>query len=369
VNVQGERELIGDIVAVLEGLFPWGAPELSVRSPHADATPDADLAVPTPAGRATFPVVMKAALTPRAVEYLAAAGGDLGPPAVVVAPWLSPATRRALSERELNYVDVTGNVRLRDDTVPLLVTASGASRNPQPRKQRGTRGLSGTRAIEIVWAVTTLRPPFRMSDLIDAVGGGLNAAHVSRVLRGLAEEGLIERSPRGPVEGVDIAGVVERWLESYSFTSVHRPRPYVMLGPPTSLLETAKALDEPVRQRLGLTLTGPLVGYQLAPSVEPTLALAYTIDLVACEQALGLVPSDPEEANAYLALPQNRIVTDRPWMLEGLAVASPPIAAADLISLGGRNVDAGYSLLEWATRNRERWQVRPESIAAESLPW
>lgn len=369
MDVQRERELIGDIVAVLERLFPWGAPELSGRSPHADATPQAELTVPTPAGRLTFPVVIKAELTPRAVEYLAASGDDLGPPAVVAAPWLSPATRRALTVRGLNHADATGNVRLRADTVPLLVTASGASRNPQPRKQRNTRGLSGTQAIGIVWAVTTLHPPFRMSDLIDAVGGNLNAAHVSRVLRGLAEEGLIERSPRGPVEDVDIAGVIERWLESYSFTSVHRPRPYVMLGPPTSLLETAKALEEPVRQRLGLTFTGPLVGYQLAPVVEPKLALAYTIDLVACEQALGLVSSDPQEANVYLAVPQSRIVTDRPWMLGGLAVASPPVAAADLISLGGRNVDAGYALLEWVTSHRERWQVPQESVAAVSPPW
>lgn len=159
MDVQRERELIGDIVAVLERLFPWGAPELSGRSPHADATPQAELTVPTPAGRLTFPVVMKAELTPRAVEYLVASGDDLGPPAVVAAPWLSPATRRALSERGLNYADATGNVRLRADTVPLLVTASGASRNPQPRKQRNTRGLSGTRAIQIVWAVTTLHPP------------------------------------------------------------------------------------------------------------------------------------------------------------------------------------------------------------------
>lgn len=111
------------------------------------------------------------------------------------------------------------------------------------------------------------------------------------------------------------------------------------------------------------------MGYQLAPVDEPKLALAYTIDLVACEQALGLVPSDPEEVNVYLAVSQNRIVTDRPWMLGGLAVASPPIAAADLISLGGRNVDAGYALLEWATSHRERWQVRPEAVAAERPPW
>ena len=56
-------------------------------------------------------------------------------------------------------------------------------------------------------------------------------------------------------------------------------------------------------------------------------------------------------------------------MLGSLAVASPPIAAADLISLGGRNVDAGYALLEWVTSHRERWQVPPESVAAASPPW
>lgn len=363
-----ERELVGDVVAVLERLLPWGAPALHFGSPGGVAVTDASVAVPTPAGDVTLPVTMKAALTPKAAELFTDPDGD-GSGVLVVAPWLSPATRRALTERGFNYVDATGNVHVRVDAVPLLITATGASRNPQPKKRRATRGLAGTRAIEIVWAVTTLRPPYRMSDLIEATGGNLNAAHVSRALRGLAEDGLIERTPRGPVESVDVAGVIERWLESYSFVSAHRPRSYVMLGPSTSLLETARSLDEPVRQRLGLTFTGPLVGHQLAPVVQPTLALAYTSDLVASQQALGLMPSDPEEANVYLAIPQNPIVTDRPWMLGDLAVASPPIAAADLISLGGRNVDAGLALLDWATSHRERWQVLAEPIASGSRPW
>ena len=207
-----EADLIDRFSEQLTRALRWG--EVDAQIEASGDGPDAVVDVPTPAGPVRLLVEVKRALTPESSRaaaeqvrrYAETAGTD---GVVVVAPWLSRATREALTAAGVSWADVTGNMRLQVADPPLLVLTQGADRNPQP-KTRGTRGLGGHRAVEVVRALTELEPPFTLSDLVGAIGA-IDVTFVSRILRGLAEEGLIERKPRGPVTRVDMVGVVERW--------------------------------------------------------------------------------------------------------------------------------------------------------------
>ena len=54
------------------------------------------------------------------------------PPILVVAPWLSSRSRDLLTDRGLNYLDLTGNVRLRVARPSIFVRLEGAQQDPNP---------------------------------------------------------------------------------------------------------------------------------------------------------------------------------------------------------------------------------------------
>jgi hypothetical protein len=362
-----EAQLLDQVREQLARAMGWGA--VGLRLEAGTGGVDAVLDVPTPAGRVRLLVEVMKNLTPasshaaaEAVRRYAATTGVDG--AMVVSPWLSEASRQALTSAGVSWADATGNVRLRLDDPPLLVAAQGADRNPRP-KARGTRGLGGNRAAEVVRALTELDPPFLLTDLVEAIGT-IDPTFVSRILRGLADGGLIDRQPRGPVTRVDVIGVVERWIEEYSVLDDHLPRPYMLLGGALRFLDRLKEMPRLRRRELQLTLTGSLVAYQVAPVVEPVTALAYTSAPADAAKELGLVEAD-HGANVVLLMPNNRAVLERPWDVGEVEAVTPAIAAADLLSSGGRGVDEAVALLEWMLKHPEQWRrPRPTVVGGFS---
>lgn len=367
MNDVGETDLIDHFREQLATTLGWG--EVNIRIRSADGGADAMLDVPTPVGHVPLLVEVKKWVTPGSTlaiaqqvrRYADATGVDR---VVVVAPWLSPASRHALTSAGVSWADATGNMRLQFADPPLLVSTQGADRNPHPQT-RGIRGLGGHRAAEVVRALTELEPPFTLSELVKEIGT-IDATFVSRILRGLANEGLIDRRTRGPVTRVDLVGIVERWVEDYSVMKDNLPRRYMLLGGPLPFLKRLRDLPEPRRRALSLTLTGSLAAYQVAPVLEPVTAMAYTTAPDESAAALGLVEAG-EGANVVLLVPGNRAVLERHWEIGGVEAASPAVAAADMLSAGGRGVDEASALLEWAARNRQRWARGADSgVGSES---
>jgi hypothetical protein len=132
---------------------------------------------------------------------------------LVVSDFLTPSVRRRLVEEGLNYLDLTGNVRLILVRPGLFVETDGATTDPNPVKQ-GRRSLRGAKAGRIVRVLCDFPPPLPISDL--AGKADVDISYASRLVDWLAQEDLVTRASRGPVETVDRARMIRRWADDYS---------------------------------------------------------------------------------------------------------------------------------------------------------
>ncbi len=113
---------------------------------------------------ASILVEEKRSLTPRQAEGLVSgfAPGlrsmSPGTALLVLAPWLSERTREILTEMGINYMDQTGNVRLRLENPALYLQTDGANRNPAP-KERGKAQVRGAKAARLIRLLIDVRPP------------------------------------------------------------------------------------------------------------------------------------------------------------------------------------------------------------------
>ncbi len=127
--------------------------------------------VPTSAGPADFTIELvapngdrgvtsvqvKARLDPKGVRSLVLpsdAASDR--PLLVISRYLGEATRALLRERDLGYLDLTGNVHLVMSAPGLYIEAIGASEDPD-RAERPARSLRGAKAGRVVRALCDAR--------------------------------------------------------------------------------------------------------------------------------------------------------------------------------------------------------------------
>ena len=95
-------------------------------------------------------------------EQLGKAGPE--PVAMLISPYLSPLTRKRLTEAGISYADSTGNIRLTVERPAVFVQNQGADKNPF-REERPLRSLKGGRAARVVRALMDYRTPFGTREL------------------------------------------------------------------------------------------------------------------------------------------------------------------------------------------------------------
>src|SRR5690606_26725455 len=98
---------------------------------------------------------------------------------VVVAPFLTENTRARLRERDVGYLDLTGNARIVLPEPGLFIETQGASEDPN-REERPARSLRGAKAGRVVRALIELKTPPGVREL--AALTKIDAGYVSRVL-------------------------------------------------------------------------------------------------------------------------------------------------------------------------------------------
>jgi len=153
-------------------------------------------------------VELKSDVPPRNVPIVADQLGRYGSnPKLLVAPFLSPQTQQALTERDISYADMTGNIRLEVGTPALFIRDRGLTSDPW-QQERSIRSLKGPAAGKVVRALCDFRPPYGVRELSQR--SGTAAASVSRVMSFLEPEGLITREQRGRVSAVDWSDLIRR---------------------------------------------------------------------------------------------------------------------------------------------------------------
>lgn len=361
VNIQKEEtQILEQAVAWLRDRLPngWEIDAPARETLDLAVTPDdAKITLRGPGGTFTSVAIeVKRKLEPRTVVSLLSREIQLAKrmgaytPLLVVAPWLSRRTQELLAEEGLSYIDLTGNALVRIDNPAFYLQTSGADRNPAPKEQQRAQ-LRGPKAGRLIRFLIDVRGPYDLSELARATN--LTPGYVSRLLDTLDREALIERVPRGPVESVDIAGLLRRWAGSYDVFKTNRAQGFIATEGLKRLLERA-AEDPAIGTRR--VITGSFAATRIAPIASPALLLLYADSPVLLARDLGLLPAD-EGADVQLLAPFDPVVFARTRIEGGLRYAAPSQVAVDCLAGNGRMPSEGEALLTWMLSNESDWRL------------
>lgn len=336
---------IAEAVRVLSERLPIGWEAVSTAVTQRNG-PDAFLKITSPDGASLrIPVELKDRLRPRGVADVTNALATYAPgPALVAAPFLSPRTRDQLQAANLNYIDLTGNIRLVLSRPGLFVETAGALADPRPATAPG-RSLRGAKAARVVRALCDFRLPLSISDL--GTRSNVDVSYASRLVEWLAQEALLERKPRGAVEAVDRPALIRRWAEDYSVLKSNEARGFL---DPRGIDNLVRGLANARTQRM--FVTGSLAANKIAPIAPARLAMVYVEDIEGAAKFLNLVPADTG-ANVMLLAPFDEVVFARPATADGLKFVAASQLAVDLLTSPGRAPSEAEAVLQYLSSARE----------------
>jgi len=341
---EASRRRLAETVEQVRALLPptW---ELRVARRNADG---GDLEVTSGDGAtASLAVITRKRLEPRSLRQLSLTEQ----PTLVFAEWLSPRTRELLRERQVGFVDGTGNAEFRLSRPALTIRTDGADRDPDPRPTSGPT-LRGSRAWALMRTLAEVRPPYTagaLSARLDVDNG-----YVSRVLQALVDDRLIEREPRRPVTDVSWEALLRQIVSSYSLFDSNETSTWVASSGPERLL-TDLAGKSPRRW----AVSGSFAARGLISVTAAETAVIYTDDPERLAKLGRLLPTRTG-ANVVLAQPFDPIVFDRLRMDGNYPRVSVAQTAIDLLTGNARMPEEGEALLGWMERNEARW--RSESL-------
>lgn len=353
-----ENDLVEQAIAWLRARLPstWEI-EPSARSelPTGNGRADAAVEIGSPGVYATLAIEAKRSLGPREVAGLFGRVGrtlralDPGIPILLVAPWLSPRTRDLLAGEGINYLDLTGNALVQLESPALFIQSQGADRDPSPAP-RGKARIRGPKAGRLIRTLVDVRPPYGVRELAEATG--LAPGYVSTLLNALDDDALLERSRRGRVESVDIAGLLRRWTENYELFSSNDASTFLAPRGVTRALSALAGLSE-----LGPSVvTGSFAAVRYAPVAAPALLIVYNETPAALAAALEMIPAD-SGTNVIVLRPFDPVVWERTIEADGVRYVAPSQAAADCLTGNGRMPSEGEALLKWMLEDEQAWRL------------
>ncbi|MGK2887598.1 MAG: hypothetical protein ACSLE8_22950 [Rhodococcus sp. (in: high G+C Gram-positive bacteria)] len=247
----------------------------------------------------------------------------------------------------MSYADTTGNVLVMVGDPGLSITAEGAGRNPAPRR-RTMSNLRGPRAWALERTLAEVVPPYGLSELFEALG--IDAGYVSRLLGGLADELIIERQPRQPVQAVNWEAMIGQITRTYSLLDDNETTSWIATAGPEQFL---RDLSSSKLKRWAVT--GSFASSRLTSVAAPEIAVVYTDDPERHADTVRLRPSRTG-GNVVTALPYDPIVYERTWEQDDLVFASVTQIAIDCLTGFGRMPAEGEALLGWMRQRAPRWQ-------------
>ncbi len=286
------------------------------------------------------PVVLKRRIDPRIARQMPTESSVL-----VVAPYLTKSVREALEERGTSYADQTGNIRVVIPEPGLFIFTSGADSNPWPDKRK--LSLRGVKAGRVVRALALKRPPVGVRELAETAD--TDPGYVSRLLRMLDGEAIVERTSRGQVEQVDWRRLLVQWSQDAPIETRAAATTWLAPRGLKGLLEHLRAAD------LRYLLTGSAAASRIAPIAPTRLLSLYVDDPGRAADTLGLQRTDAG-ANIILLQPEDDAIYKQGIEVDGLRNAALPLIAADLLTGPGRSPSEAEALMDWMETNEEAWR-------------
>jgi hypothetical protein len=255
-----------------------------------------------------------------------------------------------LTDRGFNYVDLTGNVRLKVNRPTVRIRMDGAQRDPAPAVQPVVQ-LRGASVNALVRILVDVQPPFRMVDLARATG--LSNAYVSRTLDALHEQNLIDRSARSRlVTDVDWPAVLRARAVHYKLLKSNEATTFVARSGPRALYEAiaTSGTDQTV-------VTGSFAVAPLVQVATPAQLVLYVADTDEFARGHGLIPSTRAADVALLrAADGSQLRRTRPQADGALHVGLSQLAL-DCLGGNGRLPEEGDALIAWMSEPTSNWRL------------
>lgn len=360
-----QRTLIEQAISWLQANLPetWKAEGTSQTIPSASQlrTPkivDALITITPPqqGGGVNLLVEVKTTFAPRDAERLFSGMArqlrDLTPsyPILVVTPWLSERAQEVLIKEDINFLDLTGNVRIALNYPALFITHRGASRNPTPSPRAPAR-LKGPKAGRLARLLIDITPPYGVNQIAEVTG--LTQGYISRLLTSLDDDAIIERTRRGRVISVDIPQILRRWTQTYDVFKSNQVSSFVAPQGPEDILSRLPSLSP---ESPSFAVTGSFSAVRFAPVAAPSLLVLYCSDPLVLAKALRLLPAD-RGSNVALLRPYDAVAWERTTKEMGINYVAVAQTAADCLTGNGRMPAEGEALTSWMEANPSSWRL------------
>ena len=194
-----------------------------------------------------------------------------------------------------------------------------------------------------------VEPPYTAGELAAALG--IDDGYVSRILKVLTEELMIEREPRRPVTAVDWEKVVRQITDDYRLLSSNETATWTAMGGPEQFLRDLAA-KPPKRY----ALTGSFSSIETVVVTAPTVAVVYTDDPERLAKDYRLRPTRTG-GNVITAVPYDPIVYERTRTIDGIEHASIAQVLIDCLAGMQRMPSEGEALLKWMRENESKWRA------------
>jgi hypothetical protein len=330
-----EREARHRLPGLLAELLEEPEPRLEQASPN--QVPQADLVMRDGSGRLWLFEVKNSSRpvqVVQAAERLSAYEGERVIPVLVV-PFMSAAGAAAAARVGLNWIDLSGNAHVRAGDLHWIVKgrpddlpSRGRPSSPfAPRSARVTR--------------TLLLDPRRwwvQRDLVTATG--LDDGSVSRIVRRLDEEFLLERRDR-ELRSRNPDLLLDTWAQDYRFGK-HDIVPGHLSG---SGIDLARLVAERLESSgVHYAFTGLPAAWAMDQFARFRLTTVYVAgDPRDAGELLGIRPGS-KGANLQLVGPNDSGVFDGEYAHDGLCCVAPVQVYLDLLQLPERASEAAEHL-------------------------
>lgn len=349
-----EKRLLARAERALVGLLPRGRHAWTALG---DRHTDARLLLRADDGRTTMLYVeLKPGQLPSSeavVAQLLARARSVGAAPLLVASYLGPQLRRACEERDVNYLDLTGWVWIHTPSPGFVVRTVGADRDPRPARPATIRRLSGAGAGRTIRALLGTTEPQGVRAL--ASRAGVTPGTVSKVLKTLVAESIVERDPAGAVRVMSKRALVERWTHDYQFLRTNLVAWHLAARGVDHVLDRARASGQPVTGTGSLALRQHLPVRRMPVTGLSQLSL-YVADLVDAREQLGLVPTERVTANVILAEPYDSQLLTVGDDRKQIPVVDAGQTVADLLTLPGRGPAEADQLMKVLAEADPAWR-------------
>ncbi len=266
---------------------------------------------------------------------------------LLVAAYLSPASKETLIKKGISYADSTGNLRLVANRPGLFLNQIGATKDPWP-DDKPLRSLKGRAAGRSIRALVDYQPPYGVREL--SLRAKLSSATLSRVIELLEREAVLTKDIGGGVFDLDWEAAIRRWSQEYE---LRRSAVVASYLEPRGLGTFAEKLKN-VHCRYAITSS--LAAQRYAPVAPTRTAVVYVENAKESAALLNLRPADTG-ANVLLVEPFDDVVFDRTTVRDELVTAAPSQVVVDLMTGPGREPSEAEELINWMKENEVVWRA------------